>query len=96
MQNKQEVLQACTVNGFIVKLPAVVLERPLYMEVKNVLEKIGGKWKGGKTQGFEFPHDPKDLLQDVAGGIKRNLPAGTFKESGTNIETCLIIIDKPI
>lgn len=73
MQTKQEVLQACTVNGLIVKLPDVQLERKLYMEVANALALIGGKWKGNKVMGFVFQTDPTELLQQIAGGEKRNL-----------------------
>lgn len=71
--DKNAILQACTVHGFIVKLPDRQLERDLYLEVKKALELIGGKWKGGKTQGFEFHEDPTDLLAQVANGQKRNL-----------------------
>jgi methylase of polypeptide subunit release factors len=34
---------------------------------------IGGKWKGGKVQGFVFDGDPTELLAEIAGGEKRNL-----------------------
>jgi phospholipid N-methyltransferase len=68
-----EVLQKCVVDGMIVRLPPVQLERSLYMEVKDKLEKIGGKWKGGKIAGFVFKNDPAELLAQVAAGAKRNL-----------------------
>lgn len=73
MTNKQEVLQQCKVEGLVVKLPSVTLDRKLYVEVKNALELIGGKWKGGKVQGFVFQDDPTELLQEIASGEKRNL-----------------------
>jgi hypothetical protein len=38
----------------VVKLPNQQLDRKEYLEVKKKLELIGGKWKGGKIQGFEF------------------------------------------
>lgn len=41
--------------------------------MKKALELIGGKWKGGKTQGFEFNEAPGDLLQEVANGKKVNI-----------------------
>ncbi len=69
----KEVLQQCIVDGNIIKLPAVQLERKEYTEVKRELELIGGKWKGGKTQGFVFEEDPTDLLEQIANGEKRNL-----------------------
>jgi len=70
---KEETLQQCTIEGNIVKLPDVQLDRKEYMEVKKALELIGGKWKGGKVAGFVFATDPADLLNQVANGEKRNL-----------------------
>jgi hypothetical protein len=71
--NKQIILQACTVNGMYVSLPPQQLERKLYQEVAQALQLIGGKWKGGKTQAFEFKEDPTELLAEIASGEKRNL-----------------------
>lgn len=73
MQNVTEVLQACTVNRNVVHLPDRQLDRDLYLAVKKKLENIGGKWKGGKIQGFLFEHDPQPLLAEVAAGKDRNL-----------------------
>ena len=71
--DKIAVLRQCTVEGTIVKLPPIQLERNLYLEVKKALDLIGGKWKSGKTQGFVFEQDPTDLLAQLAGGGNRNL-----------------------
>jgi hypothetical protein len=68
-----EILEKCTVDGNVVKLPNIQLERSSYMEVKKKLEGIGGKWKGGKTSGFVFPSCPKQLLNNIQGGEKINL-----------------------
>lgn len=73
MTTKEEVLQNCTVEGFVIKLPNVQLERKLYQEVAKALELIGGKWKGSKVMGFVFPQDPSLLLEQIANGEKRNL-----------------------
>jgi len=73
METKQEVLQACTVNGNVVKLPPRKLDRTLYLAVADAIQDIGGKWKGGKTAGFVFDHDPSELLSEIAKGAKRNL-----------------------
>jgi protein-L-isoaspartate O-methyltransferase len=70
---KEEVLKRCKVDGTIVRLPAEQLDRKLYLEVAKSLELIGGKWKGGKVAGFVFPSDPTELLEQIAGGEKRNL-----------------------
>lgn len=69
----EEVLSQSTVEGLTVKLPSIQLDRNEYLEVKKKLELIGGKWKGGKVQGFVFTHDPSELLKQVANGEKRNL-----------------------
>jgi hypothetical protein len=73
MTTKQEVLQNCTVEGNIVKLPNVQLDRKLYQDVAKALELIGGKWKGGKVFGFVFNSDPTELLEQIANGENRNL-----------------------
>lgn len=70
---KEEVLQNCTVEGNIVKLPNEQLDRKLYQDVAKSLELIGGKWKGGKVFGFVFATDPTGLLDQIANGEKRNL-----------------------
>lgn len=69
----EEVLQQCTVEGSVVKLPGIQLERNLYLDVKKRLELIGGKWKSGKIQGFIFPNDPSKLLSQITNGEKRDL-----------------------
>lgn len=70
---KQEVLQNCTVEGNIVKLPDEQLERKLYQEVAKALNLIGGKWKGKPVFGFVFSSDPSELLEQIANGEQRNL-----------------------
>ncbi len=67
---KEEVLKACIVDGTHVKLPAIQLDRGLYMEVAKSLAGIGGKWKGGKVSAFIFPNDPTNLLARICGGEK--------------------------
>lgn len=70
---KEEVLKQCTVEGNVVKLPDIQLDRKLYMDVAKALQLIGGKWKGGKTFGFVFDENPTEYLEQIAGGEKRNL-----------------------
>jgi len=67
MQTKQEVLQACTVSGMVVTLPAYQLDRKLYQDVAKHLELIGGKWNR-KAQGFVFNENPSSLLAQVSRG----------------------------
>lgn len=70
---KEEALKGCRVDGNVVKLPDVALDRKVYTDVKKALELIGGKWKGGKIAGFVFASDPTEFLEAVQGGEKRNL-----------------------
>lgn len=73
MDSKEEVFQNCTVEGNVIKLPDTVLDRKVYVDVKRAIEKINGKWKGGKTKGFVFKDDPTELLEQIAAGVERNL-----------------------
>lgn len=70
---KEEILKNCTVEGNVVKLPNIKLDRKLYLEVAKSLELIGGKWIRGKVSGFVFAEDPTELLSQVANGEKLNL-----------------------
>lgn len=67
------VIQNLAINGTIVKLPPEQLDRAIYMQVKTALEKIGGKWKGGKTQGFVFPADPTAEIERLRNGERVNI-----------------------
>lgn len=57
-----EVLKACTVEGMVIKLPPFQLDRAVYLNVKKSMQLIGGIWKGGNVNGFQFNHDPAGLL----------------------------------
>lgn len=65
-----EILKNCTIaNGNIIKLPDVQLERSDYQKVKKLFESNGGKWKGGKCQGFLFDTtDVSPILSRLQGG----------------------------
>lgn len=75
--NVQEALQACTIEGNFIKPPTDRLDVATYAQMKDRILKIGGKWKGGKVQAFEFTVDPSDRLADIAGGAKRNIQQET-------------------
>ena len=59
------VLKAATCNDTQIKLNSPKLDRGLYLEVNEVLERLGGKWKGGKVSAHIFPFDPSPLFQAV-------------------------------
>lgn len=90
---KEDVLQKCTVDGMIVRLPEGQLDRKLYQDVAKALELIGGKWKGGKVMGFVFNEDPTDLLSQIANGDKRNLKK-EYQFFGTPKAVAEMMVDK--
>ncbi|YAF99311.1 MAG: methyltransferase (plasmid) [Nodularia sp. CChRGM 3473] len=69
----EQILQQCTVEGNIVRLPSIQLERKTYLDVAKKMNLIGGRWKGGRVSGFIFEQDPTDLLLQIANGESRNL-----------------------
>lgn len=70
---KESILRQCTIEGNIIKLPNIQLERSLYQDIAKSINLIGGKWKGGKISGFVFDSDPTALLNQIANGEKRNI-----------------------
>ncbi len=89
----QEVLQQCTVDGLLVRLPDVKLDRKEYLDVAGKLQLIGGKWKGGKTQAFVFEQDPTELLAEIANGEDRNLKK-EFQFFATPTEVSEMMVEK--
>lgn len=69
----QEIINNCTIDGNVVRLPEGQLDRKVYEQVAKRLNGIGGKWKGGKVMGFVFPHDPSELLSKIQEGESINL-----------------------
>lgn len=59
------VLRRCRVEGDRVYLPNYDLGRSLYEEVNEVLTRLRGKWKGGKTRAHLFPYDVTELMAAV-------------------------------
>ena len=60
-----DVLRPAWCEGNNLKLPPKRLKRDLYDRVNEVLLRLGGKWKGGKTQAHVFDEDPAPLLAQV-------------------------------
>ncbi|HWY13091.1 MAG TPA: methyltransferase [Bacteroidia bacterium] len=86
-----EVLKNSTIDNNIVRLPEGQLERKVYLEVKKYLEILGGKWKGGNTQGFvyneEYTSELRSLLDKICGGEKVN-PKKQYQYFPTPKEIC--------
>jgi hypothetical protein len=62
-----EVLKTAWCEGLKLYLPPAQMERKLYERTNEVLIRIGGKWKGGKTRAHVFDDDPAPLLAEVLG-----------------------------
>lgn len=62
-----KILEESVVEGLCLKLPPRQLDRQEYLEVKKYLNGIGGAWKGGRTQGFVFKHDPMPHIDKLLG-----------------------------
>ena len=68
----EQVIEECTIENEVVKLPEIELDRKVYTGVKKKLEGIGGKWNRS-AKGFVFPTDPSALLGRVQSGENVNL-----------------------
>lgn len=79
------VWQKCSVKDNVLHLPSEQLDRQIYDEVKKQLEAVGGKWKGGKTQGFVFPDttDANDVLSQLLNGKDYQQEKKDFQFFGT-------------
>ena len=79
------VWQKCSVKDNVLHLPSEQLDRQIYDEVKKQLEAVGGKWKGGKTQGFVFPDltDANDVLTQLLNGKDYQKEKKDFQFFGT-------------
>ncbi|MEJ8837608.1 hypothetical protein [Ramlibacter sp. AN1133] len=58
-----EVLGLCRAEENVVRLPPRQLPRELYERLNKVLTALGGKWKGGKVQGFQFAEESGPILE---------------------------------
>ena len=71
--NVEEVLQHCTFKENILYLPKVQLNPKSYTDVKTWITEAGGKWTGGKIQGFKFDFDATRVASILMSGRRCNL-----------------------
>lgn len=69
----EEVLRHCMFKDNILRLPDVQLNPKSYAEVKNWITEAGGKWTGGKVQGFTFDFDATRVAGILMSGKRCNL-----------------------
>ena len=58
-----DVLQNLNYDGFAIRFPQIA--STLYKEINEVLTRLGGKWKGGRTRAHIFQEDPTHLIEYV-------------------------------
>lgn len=80
----QEVINRSTVEGSVLRLPNEQLDRKLYVAVNKHLQFIGGKWKGGKVQGFTFPE-----------GVNVPELVGMLSDAGTDVKKTTQFFETP-
>jgi len=71
--NVEEVLKHCDFTDNILRLPKVRLNPKSYAEVKKWVMEAGGKWQGGKIQGFTFDFDATRVASILMSGKRCNL-----------------------
>lgn len=69
----EEILQRCTFKDNVLHLPQVQLDKKSYATVKQWVEEAGGKWNGGKVQGFTFDFDATRVASILLKGERCNL-----------------------
>jgi len=88
----EDILKQSIIVENTLKLPNIVLHRKTYLNVKKEIEKIGGKWKGGKVSAFIFSESPKNLLNEILNGKKINLKKD-FQFFETPLNICEKLVD---
>lgn len=69
----EEVLKRCEYRDGVLYLPKVQLSKKAYADVKLWIEEAGGKWKGGKVQGFTFDFNADRVVGILRQGKRCNL-----------------------
>ena len=69
----EDILKHCTLEDNVLKLPQVQFNRKSYAEAKKWIEEAGGRWEGGKVQGFTFPFNAERVFGILHEGKRCNL-----------------------
>ena len=69
----EEILKHCTLEDNVMKLPQVQFNKKSYAEAKTWIEEAGGRWQGGKIQGFTFPFNAERVFSILHEGKRCNL-----------------------
>jgi predicted RNA methylase len=89
------ILASATVDGNRVKLNCPQLARELYEEVNEVLERLGGKWQGGRTRAHIFPYEIEETLRLVveSGEMPPKNPLAYFATPAAVVEEMISYIN---
>ena len=91
--NVEEILRHCTLEEGVMKLPNVQLNKKSYSEAKKWIEEAGGRWSGGKIQGFTFPFNPERVFSILNKGERCNLAQKfQFFETPPEVADWLVMI----
>ena len=69
----EDILKRCTFKDNVLYLPQAQLNKKSYATVKQWVEEAGGKWTGGKVQGFTFDFDATRVASVLMQGKRCNL-----------------------
>lgn len=69
----EDILKRCTFKDNVLYLPQMQLNKKSYATVKQWVEEAGGKWTGGKVQGFTFDFDATRVTSILMEGKRCNL-----------------------
>ena len=87
----EEILKRCTYKDNVLYLPQVQLNKKSYATVKQWVEETGGKWTGGKVQGFTFNFDATRVVSVLKQGKRCNLKQEfQFFETPTELADWLV------
>lgn len=89
------VLRAGTVDGDKFYLPKAQLDSKLYKRVNEVLQILGGKWKGGKTVAhvFEGPADEAIAVALATGDYTKPQDFGFFPTQPPEVERVIALAE---
>jgi len=93
MDAKEIIKNHTVIDGNIARLTCSQLDRKLYLEVAKLFNVIGGKWKGGKVQGFVFNTPPNELLKSLT-GMESSNPKKDFQFFETPDDLANILVEK--
>lgn len=89
----EEILKHCTLEDNVLRLPQVQFNKKSYAEAKKWIEEAGGRWQGGKVQGFIFPFNPERVFSILNEGKRCNLAQDfQFFETPPDVADWLVML----